>query len=43
MSKQNDINEQMRAVLVDWLVEVHYNFDLNKETLFQAIWIYHMN
>ena len=39
MSKQNDINEQMRAVLVDWIVEVHHNFDLNKETLFQAIWI----
>ena len=39
MSKQKDINEQMRAILVDWLIDVHYNFNLNKETLFQAIWI----
>ena len=39
MSIQKDINEQMRAILVDWLIDVHYNFHLNKETLFQAIWI----
>ena len=39
MTKQKDINEQMRAILVDWLIDVHYNFNLNKETLFQAIWI----
>lgn len=39
MSKQKDINELMRAILVDWLIDVHYNFNFNKETLFQAIWI----
>ena len=39
MSKQKDINEQMRAILVDWLIDVHLNFNFNKETLFQAIWI----
>ena len=39
MAKQKDINEQMRAILVDWLIDVHYNFNFNKETLFQTIWI----
>ena len=29
MEKQNDINDQMRAILVDWLIEVHYHFNLN--------------
>lgn len=39
MSIQSDINEQMRAILVDWMVEVHFRFNLRQETLFQAIWI----
>ncbi|KAK9820270.1 hypothetical protein WJX72_008376 [[Myrmecia] bisecta] len=34
MSKQNDINDKMRAILVDWLVEVHLKFKLMPETLF---------
>ena len=36
---QGDINEQMRAILIDWLVEVHYRFRLKSETLFQTVWI----
>ena len=36
---QNDINEQMRAILIDWLIEVHYRFRLKSETLFQTVWI----
>ncbi|XP_068662787.1 G2/mitotic-specific cyclin-2-like [Aristolochia californica] len=37
MSNQTDINHRMRAVLVDWLIEVHHKFDLMHETLFLAI------
>ena len=39
MNAQNDINEQMRAILIDWLIEVHYRFRLKNETLFQSVWI----
>ena len=34
MSFQNDINEKMRAILFDWLVEVHLKFRLKTETLY---------
>lgn len=34
MSRQSDINEKMRAILVDWLVDVHLKFKLLPETLF---------
>ena len=37
MSQQNDINEKMRAILVDWLIEVHLKFKLLPETLFLTI------
>lgn len=36
MSRQNDINERMRAILVDWLVDVHLKFKLVPETMFLA-------
>ena len=36
---QPEINEKMRAILIDWLVEVHYRFRLKSETLFQTVWI----
>ncbi len=39
MNVQSDINEQMRAILIDWLIEVHYRFRLRSETLFQTVWI----
>ena len=39
MNNQKDINIQMRAILLDWLVEVHFRFRLKNETLFQTIWI----
>ena len=39
MNSQIDINEQMRAILIDWLIEVHYRFRLKSETLFQTVWI----
>lgn len=37
MYEQSDINAKMRAILVDWLVEVHMKFRLVPETLFQCI------
>ncbi len=37
MSHQEDINEKMRAILVDWIIEVHLKFKLLPETLFITI------
>ncbi|GIL90606.1 hypothetical protein Vretimale_15710 [Volvox reticuliferus] len=37
MDKQTDINEKMRAILIDWLVEVHLKFKLMPETLFLTV------
>jgi G2/mitotic-specific cyclin-B, other len=34
---QTDINEKMRAILIDWLVDVHLKFKLLPETLFLTI------
>ena len=37
MSKQSDINEKMRAILIDWLVDVHLKFKLVNETFFLTV------
>ncbi len=37
MERQPDINEKMRAILVDWLVDVHIRFKLLPETLFLTV------
>ncbi|CAF2060853.1 unnamed protein product [Brassica oleracea var. botrytis] len=37
MENQPDINERMRGILVDWLIEVHYKFELMEETLYLTI------
>jgi cyclin B len=37
MDGQKDLNEKMRSILVDWLVEVHLKFKLNPETLFLTV------
>ena len=34
---QPDINSKMRAILVDWLVDVHLKFKLRDETLYETI------
>lgn len=39
MLKQKDINAQMRAILIDWIVEVHKSFNLKPNTLFIIVWI----
>jgi cyclin B len=37
MHEQRDINEKMRNILIDWLIEVHLKFKLLPETLFLTI------
>lgn len=37
MEKQSELTCDMRAVLVDWLVEVQESFELNHETLYSAV------
>ncbi|XP_060173543.1 cyclin-B2-3-like isoform X3 [Lycium barbarum] len=37
MEQQFDINERMRAILIDWLIEVHYKFVLMEETLYLTV------
>jgi hypothetical protein len=37
MDDQPHINERMRAILIDWLVEVHFKFKLVPETLYLAV------
>lgn len=37
MDSQPEINAKMRAILVDWLVQVHSKFDLSPETLYLTI------
>ncbi|KAJ7957968.1 Cyclin [Quillaja saponaria] len=37
MAQQSDINEKMRGILIDWLIEVHYKFELMDETLYLTV------
>jgi G2/mitotic-specific cyclin-B, other len=37
MESQEDINEKMRAILIDWLVEVHLKFKLVPESLYLTV------
>ena len=37
MHRQPYIDRKMRAMLVDWMVEVQENFELNHETLYLSI------
>jgi cyclin B len=37
MSKQPYVNERMRCILVDWLVEVHLKFKMVPETLYLTV------
>lgn len=37
LKKQTDINDRMRSILVDWLVDVHLKFKLLPETLYLTV------
>ena len=37
MGRQSEINEKMRSILVDWLIDVHFKFGLTDETLFMTV------
>ena len=37
MRHQADLTTVMRAILVDWMVEVQESFELNHETLYAAV------
>ncbi|KAI3446556.1 hypothetical protein Pfo_003221 [Paulownia fortunei] len=37
MDSQPEINEKMRAILIDWLIQVHHKFELSPETLYLTI------
>ena len=37
MSRQNEINDKMRSILVDWIIDVHFKFGFTDETLFMTI------
>ena len=37
MNFLTDINEKMRCILLDWLIEVHLKFKLRPETLFLTV------
>jgi hypothetical protein len=37
LTMQSEINEKMRGILFDWLIEVHHKFQLQDETMFITI------
>ena len=39
IKNQKEINEQMRSILIDWIIDVHYKFGFIDETLFMTILI----
>lgn len=39
MEKQPNVNERMRSILIDWLVEVHLKFKLVPDTLYLTVYL----
>ena len=39
INSQKEINSQMRSVLIDWIIDVHYKFGFTDETLFMTVLI----
>ena len=37
MKKQKEINSQMRSILIDWLIDVHFKFGFTDETIFMTV------
>ena len=36
-TRQKDVSEKMRQILIDWLVDVHESFELKEQTLHLAL------
>ena len=39
MKKQPQINEKMRAILIDWIIDIHFKFNLKLQTLYITVMI----
>jgi G2/mitotic-specific cyclin-B, other len=39
MARQPEMNTKMRAILTDWIIEIHYKFNLMPETLYLIMYI----
>ena len=39
MKNQTDMNEKMLAMLIDWIIDVHFKFKLKADTLFLTVWL----
>ena len=39
MIEQKEINEQMRSISIDWLIDVHHKFQFREETLYMTVLI----
>ncbi len=39
MNSQSEINEQMRSILIDWIIDVHGKFGFTDETLYMTVLI----
>ena len=39
MHFQKNINDKMRAILVDWLIEIHFKFKMKQKTLYNCVFI----
>ena len=37
MSKQKDINHRMRAILIDWLIDVHLKYKMKPQTMYISV------
>ena len=37
LNAQDDINEQMRSILIDWIIDIHYKYGFKDETLFMTV------
>ena len=39
MNNQKEINDRMRAILVDWLIQINFSCRFKEDTLYTTIWI----
>lgn len=39
MLKQPELNENMRIILIDWIIKIHYKLNLTSQTLYNTVFI----